>query len=201
MAKREERQGNPVRDEQGRLVHTDLADAASSSSASGGTPSRRDSLPPIGLQNAGPSEESGARRRSTTMSSAGADVGPEQRMSRLDGAQEQQNLRRRGSLNSLSSSSASRAPPINVDPVPIWHRFQQTNGHPTMKAADSGVKSFPDRGWAAGGPPASTEGRPQRRPDMPSSSSEAEEWASAPAPEPERSIAPRGRRPSLGQLM
>jgi len=215
--KREERQGNPVRDEQGNLVYED---AAPSSSA--------------GPQNdEGVREINGSRRPSTTMGTDGALHMPSmERMAQLDGDREQDELRRsqpidpstrprRGSTNRLHlsegiiESSTRHAPSSSatskgdvgstVQNTAAMNQFLYNLHQQQMAAsgmAGGPLKTFPNErpaGNAGLVPSAALESQVNLgdRPSMGFVDSEAASMAPA---DPERPIGPRGRRPSIGQL-
>jgi hypothetical protein len=177
VGKREEELDNPRRDEQGNLVREDEL----------GTSPQNDFE--------GVREAQGSRRPSTTMGTDSAL--PFEQMARLDGRQEQdemlqrrRNGQRRGSRTNLEEviETNSAATPASSF---LYALQQQRQQQMQQQMTAGGLKTFPSLG--------------------PTSSESAVDWnqvpssfvagdADAPPAEPERPIASRGRRPSIGQL-
>lgn len=205
--KREEHQGNPVRDEQGNLMYTDIDEALPASaeaSASGPRPQNGD----IDL---GSREANGAQRRASgTMADTAG-------LSRLAG--EHEHLRRSSSGSEISSSSGSwrASAPSSMAKGDVGSTLQNTaqmnqflyNIHSHQQQQRGGdLKSFPSRGFAESSsttsemnlvPSAALEQQVNLS-ERPGMGYVDIEQATAPPAEPERPIAPRGRRSSIGQL-
>jgi hypothetical protein len=177
--KREEELGNPRRDEQGNLVREDELGASPQNDFEGVR------------------EAQGSRRPSTTM---GADSAlPFEQMARLDGREEQdemlqrrRNGQRRGSRTNLEEviESNSAAIPASSFLYALQQQRQQQQQMQTQMTA-GGLKTFPSLG------PTPSESAVDWH-QLPSSFVAGD--ADAPPAEPERPIASRGRRPSIGQL-
>jgi len=179
--KREEELGNPRRDEQGNLVREDDLGASPQNDFEGVR------------------EAQGARRPSTTMGTDSAL--PFEQMARLDGRQEQdemlqrrRNGQRRGSRTNLEEviESNSAAIPASSFIYALQQQRQQQQMQQQMTAG--GLKTFPSMGPTSSAPLESAVDWNQLPPSFVAGD------ADAPPAEPERPIASRGRRPSIGQL-
>jgi hypothetical protein len=180
--------------------------------SSGGNPARRDdeqqrqeATPQNGFE--GVREAQGSRRPSTTM---GADSALHfEQMASLDGRQEQdemllqqrrRNGQRRGSRTNLeevieynTSSASSMQPAAASSFIYALQQQRQQQQQMQQQMTAGGLKTFP-----APSPPAYSAAAvdwSQLPPEMMMDSSAYE-----PPAEPERPIAARGRRPSIGQL-
>ena len=173
--KREE-QGNPVRDDQGNLVYEE-DDRLRSATAP--------------QNDEGVREAHGARRPSTTMGTDSAL--PFEQMTRLDARQEQEDIKRRrnsrrGSRPNLEEIiESSSGGPANEQSF-LFAIQQQRQQQQQQQMTAGGLKTFPSF--------------------TPSAALESFDLYQAPPfvgddtppAEPERPIAARGRRPSIGQL-
>jgi len=176
VKREEELLGNPRRDEQGNLVREDGLGASPQNDFEGVR------------------EAQGSRRPSTTMGTDSAL--PFEQMARLDGREEQdemlqrrRNGQRRGSRTNLEEVIESNSAAIPASS--FLYTLQQQRQQQTQQMTAGGLKTFPSLG--------------------PTPSESAVDWnripssfvagdADAPPAEPERPIASRGRRPSIGQL-